>query len=108
VSPLEVGDSERAMVKVVIEEGPQFRIAKIAITGGGFAPAELAALEKLFVFKSGDVFNRSTIAAARERMVAKIVEGGRANPAVSVLTKIDKAKRTIDLTFEVEAAPRSR
>jgi outer membrane protein assembly factor BamA len=49
------------------------------------------------------VFSRSAIVAGRQRVSAKLAKDGMADANVLPLTKVDLDKKTIDLTFEIEA-----
>jgi outer membrane protein insertion porin family len=85
-------------VVFAVEEGPQFKLGAIKVTGD-VTDAERATYLKLFGVKQGDVFSRTAISDGRKRVVDAI---GKPNADVLPLTKVDIAKRTIELTLEVQ------
>jgi hypothetical protein len=80
-----------------ITEGGQFRIGKVAIAGlpAMDAARELAKLKA----RHGDIFARNVVGDDRDALYQRI---GR---WVSERTVLDKEHKTIDVTFEVKAAP---
>jgi outer membrane protein assembly factor BamA len=90
----------RSAVVFAIEEGPQFRLGAVTMTGD-VTDAERSTYLKLFGPKQGDVFNRSAIVAGRKRVVDAIVASGKPNAEVNPLSNVDLPKRTIDLALEV-------
>ncbi|MCW5804578.1 MAG: hypothetical protein KIT31_19565 [Deltaproteobacteria bacterium] len=105
--PVLPSGDKKATLAFVVEEGALFRLGKITVAGPSLAPGEVTALQKVAGVKTGDVFNRSAIVAARDRLAEKVTESGRPTPSVAPITNLDLQKRTIDITFEVSVAPRS-
>lgn len=91
-------DHNPATLTFNIVEGAIYHLAKIEVTGVPAADAKrLLALGHL---RSGALFNRSEIAAARDKMMSALVA---AHPKVNVLplTKVDPVKHTVALAFEI-------
>ncbi len=86
-----------------IEEGPQFRIGTIKVTG--IPDAEHARNLALFGVKRGDLFSRTAIANGRQRIIDALVATGHRGAEVTPLTKVDTPRRTIALTLEILTGP---
>jgi outer membrane protein insertion porin family len=90
-----------AAVTFTIDEGDVFTVGTMHATSLG-APYEKELLEKVVHARPKQVFSRGTIVGDIERVKAffaaknKVVE-------VTPLTEIDPKKKTIDLTFKIEA-----
>jgi len=79
---------DRLIVDVPIVEGPRFRLGRVATNYAIGVPLGV---------ETGEVFDRSKIAAARDRLQEMT---GAAS--VMPMTKLDSVHETIDLTFELE------
>jgi outer membrane protein insertion porin family len=86
----------KAVVVYKITEGPVFKLGAITITG--LADKTLA---KKLPIKTGDIFNRSKIVAARSAVEDAAKAVGIHDPMVLPLTKVELDKKLIELTFEV-------
>jgi outer membrane protein insertion porin family len=95
-------DRSRVLIRVVVEEGDVFRVGKIAF--GGTLAANSMRYGAALGFRHGDVFDRSQVMSAIEKINALLASEG-ARTVVVPVTEIDAEKRTIDLTFEPSKEP---
>ena len=82
-----------------ISEGDQFRVGKLDVTGVSAADAKKYLA--LVGVKSKDIFSRSAIVAGVQKITEAVHANGMTTANVLPLTKLDTAKKTIDLTLEV-------
>ena len=80
--------THRLVVDVTVEEGPQFRLGELAITGLGEQDA--AALRKKWTLKPGDIYDDSFIQQFRRENGTKTVQ-------LTLEPSIDAARKVIDL-----------
>jgi len=90
-------DGSRVAIHVPVEEGPIFRIG--AISFGGEMAANAVKYRAALGFASGDVFDRSKVMAAIEKLNALRVSEG-ATGAVTPETQLHVEKQTVDLVFQ--------
>lgn len=92
-------------VTIPIEEGPVFTMGPVAVTGEliGSAKANLAMVR----VRPGATFSRARIANDREALSNFYQDQGYAYANVVPATKIDAARKTIGLTFEITRGKRS-
>jgi outer membrane protein insertion porin family len=99
-------DKRWVYVTIHVEEGPQYTIGDISLSGDviGEGPVEdrEAELLKLVKSESGEVFNRLTLAQDVERLVARYSEDGYAFANVIPLPKQDREKLTVDVRFDIQ------
>ncbi len=94
-------DRTRVAIHVSVQEGDVFRVGKVAFAVPMNANA--ARYGAVLGFGQGDVFSRSRVVAAIERLQSlRLAEGGVGS--IEPVTVIDAEKRTIDLTFQVSAS----
>lgn len=96
-------DAAASSITIPVEEGDTFAIGEVTVTGalvGGMR----ANRDRLGV-RAGELFSRSRIAADRERLQAYYEDRGYAFANVLPLTKVDAARRTIALAWEVTPGP---
>ena len=98
-----VGEPKISATEIVIpiEENEVFTIGSVAVTGD-VAPRMKARHRDSLRVKPGVRFSRTQIADDRTALSRYYEERGYAYVNVLPLTKIDIAKRTIGLTFEIE------
>ncbi len=97
-------DYTQVFVTINMEEGAQFHISQIKFSGETILkPEELKTLVKI---KEGDLFSRSKIIAAMNRLRDRLSEEGYAFAQVEPLTKFDDDKHTVTLDFRVEPKDR--
>ena len=93
-------------ITIPIDEGPIFTLGAVTATGELIGD-EHANLAKVRV-RSGSVFSRAMIARDRESLIAYYKDHGYPNASVEPLSKIDPARTTIDLDFEIVRATNKR
>lgn len=93
-------DRSRVAIHVPVQEGDVFRVGEVAFA----APmnANAARYGAALGFGPGDVFSRSKVMAAIERLQGlRLAEG--ATGSIEPVTVVDAEKRTINLTFQASA-----
>jgi outer membrane protein insertion porin family len=95
----------RDAVTISIEEGPVFTMGPVAVTGEliGSAKANLAMVR----VRPGVTFSRTRIANDRETLSNFYQDQGYAYANVTPVTKVDTARKTIGLTFEITRGKRA-
>lgn len=89
----------RATITFTIEEGDLFKLGAVTIKG---AEAKLAKRYlRLAVIKKGDVFSRSAIRDAANRVRDAAREDGQQNAEVLPMTAVDLKAKTIGITLEI-------
>jgi outer membrane protein insertion porin family len=124
VGPAEIEFSSaqnKVFIHIPIEEGPRYRISRIAVAPGdghkllgsdklnlrsaaGDAKADaeiLAAHLKLVKSRAGEWFNRSRMARDLQTLTTRYRDMGYAHANVIPFTQIDDEKRTIDVEFRI-------
>ena len=96
----------KTAIVVEVEEGPTFTIEHILVTGDP-TMAQRAKHLKAMRTRKGQLFSRTKIADDRERLSRYYEDLGYAFVNVLPLTKVDLARRTITLTFEVTVGKRT-
>jgi outer membrane protein insertion porin family len=94
-------DRTRVAIHVSVQEGDVFRVGAVAFA----APMNANATRygAVLGFGQGDVFSRTKVMAAIERLQSlRLAEGGAGS--IEPVTVIDAEKRTIDLTFQLSAS----
>jgi outer membrane protein insertion porin family len=97
--------SSRDAVTIPIEEGPVFTMGAVAVTGELIGSAK-ANLRRVRV-RPGVTFSRIMIANDREALSDFYQDQGYAYVNVLPLTKLDLARKTIGLTFEISRGKRA-
>ena len=90
-------DGKSLAVTIAVHEGPVYRIGKVAFVGA--LAADQATYLKLLGQKSGDVFNRSLLLQAFERIQAMHAKLGKPVKDISPETELDPEKKTVALTI---------
>jgi outer membrane protein insertion porin family len=88
-------------IRIPIEENERFTLGNLVIAGDA-SPRQRARHHDALQIRPGDIFSRTALAAERERLSRYYQERGYAYVNVLPLTKIDIAKQTIAVTFEIE------
>ena len=89
----------RATITFAIEEGDRFKLGAIVVKG--VEPKLAKRYERVATIKKGDVFSRSAIRDAANRVREAARQDGQPNAEVLPLTAVDPAAKTIGITFEV-------
>ena len=100
---VQIGEPKIGATEIIIPvtENEVFTIGSVAITGDP-APRMKARHHDALTTRQGMLFSRTQIGKDRERLARYYEERGYAYVNVLPLTKVDIAKRTIALTFEIE------
>ncbi|HUJ58881.1 MAG TPA: POTRA domain-containing protein [Kofleriaceae bacterium] len=88
---------QHAALVLAIDEGEQFRVGALAVTGVADPRPYVAALG----VKSGELFDRSAMNAAMHRLEDVARAHGIARPEVQPQSLVDGGKHAIDVTFAI-------
>ena len=97
-------DKRDMYVDANIKEGAVYKVADIKLLGKLVLPE--ATLRQLVFLKSGDTFNRAAIESSTKAIKAILANLGYAYAKVTPIPKLDKEKRTVDVTLYVEPGDR--
>lgn len=87
-----------------MHEGEQFTLKDIDLLGD--FPVEKAELRDLIELEQGDIFSRTKIKQATDRILDVLGEEGYAFANVNPIPELDQENKTVDLTFTVEPGNR--
>ena len=93
-------DRRSMYIDASVKEGNTYKIADVKLLGTLILPE--ATIRQLVYVKPGDLFNRSAIEASTKSIKAILSNIGYAYAKVTPIPKLDKDKRTVDLTLFVE------
>jgi len=93
----------RATIRIVVVEGPQFKVGGVDVTGNSVLPQE--EIRKRIEMKSGDVFSRSKLRESVKGITDLYSAIGRASADVTPTTSQDTPARVINLVFEIQEGP---
>ncbi len=93
-------DRKGLIITIGITEGPQFRTGAIGFKGDLLESED--ALRKNLKLKSGDIFNRSLLRKDIFTLTDIYADKGYAFANVTPLSKMDEAKKTIDITYDFD------
>lgn len=93
-------DKSGLEVTIGITEGEQFRTGELDFSGDLLESKEL--LKSKLKLEKGEVFSRGVLRGDVFTLTDLYADKGYAYTNVSPLSKVDQAKRTIDITFEFE------
>jgi outer membrane protein insertion porin family len=96
-------DKARVIVKIVVTEGPQFRVGGVDITGNNVVPVE--EIRRRIKFKSGDVFSRGKVRESLNAILALYGTIGRASADVNPQTSQDVPNRLVNITYDIVEGP---
>ena len=101
VKPAEVSliNDEYFDVIIEIDEGPQYRVGKIGVSGDLMRPQEQ--LVGMVSLKPGGVYSRAKLRESIETLTDLYANSGYANVDVAPLTRKDKKLLLIDITLDV-------
>ena len=97
-------DRRSMYIDASVKEGDTYKIADVKLLGTLILPE--ATIRQLVYVKPGDLFNRSAIEASTKSIKAILSNIGYAYAKVTPIPKLDKDKRTVDLTLFVEPGQR--
>jgi outer membrane protein insertion porin family len=93
----------RAIIRIAVVEGPQFRTGAVDITGNNVLPAE--DIRRQILLKPGEVFSRSGVRDSIRRTVDLYGSIGRASADVTPQITQETAERRVNVTFEINEGP---
>jgi outer membrane protein insertion porin family len=88
-------------VTIKIDEGPQFDVGAVSVTGENL-PGEPALLTKGLDTTKGDTFRASALREDAQKLTERLSEDGYAFATVEPQTSINDEARTVDVAFQVE------
>src|SRR5262245_14971194 len=93
----------RAIIRIPVVEGPQFRVGGIDITGTRVLPGE--GIRRRITLAPGDVFSRGKLRDSTKAITDLYSAIGRASADVNPEVNQDLPNRKINLTFEIVEGP---
>ena len=86
-------------ITIAIDEGAQYRVGKIDVSGDIIFPKE-EILEK-FKLSSGDVFSRKKMRKTISALTTMYGDRGYANAEFDPVTNVDEEKKTVDINMKI-------
>ncbi len=100
-----IAPDKRAMyIDASIKEGEIYKVADVKLLGELILPEKT--MRQLVFVKEGETFNRGAIEESTKAIKAVLANIGYAYAKVTPIPKLDKDKRTVDLTMYVEPGQR--
>ncbi|KRE87732.1 outer membrane protein assembly factor BamA [Rhodanobacter sp. Soil772] len=100
-----IAPDKRAMyIDASIKEGEIYKVADVKLLGELILPEKT--MRQLVFVKAGETFNRAAVEASSKAIKAVLANIGYAYAKVTPIPKLDKEKRTVDLTLYVEPGQR--
>ena len=97
-------DKREMYIAASIKEGEIYKVSDVHLLGKLILPEET--LRKLVFVKTGDTFNRAAVEATSDAIKGILANIGFAYAKVTPVPKLDKDKRTVDMTFYIEPGQR--
>ncbi len=97
-------DKRFMYIDASIKEGEIYKVADVKLLGTLILPE--TTLRQLVFLKTGDTFNRAAIENSTKAIKAILANIGYAYAKVTPIPKLDKDKRTVDVTLYVEPGQR--
>jgi outer membrane protein insertion porin family len=97
-------DKKKVFVKVVVDEGPIFKVRGVAITGECFG--QKPTIEKLVLIKPGQVFSRKKVVEAKERIDKFLSNQGYALATVDIIPDVDEQNHTVFINLNISPGKR--
>jgi outer membrane protein insertion porin family len=96
-------EKARATVRIVVVEGPQFKVGGIDVTGNSVLPVE--EIRRRIQMKTGDVFSRSKLRDSVTGITDLYSAIGRASADITPSTMQDLPNRLVNVAFEITEGP---
>jgi len=93
----------RAIVRIVIVEGPQFKVGGVDVTGNTLLPIE--EIQRRIQFKPGEIFSRTKLRDSVKGITDLYSAIGRAAADVTPNTMQDIPNRVMNVVFEIVERP---
>lgn len=97
-------DKRSMYIDASVKEGEIYKVADVKLLGDLILPEKT--MRKLVFIKKGETFNRAAIEASTKAIKSVLANIGYAYAKVTPIPKLDKEKRTVDLTMYVEPGQR--
>jgi outer membrane protein insertion porin family len=97
-------DKRSMYIDASIKEGEFYKVSDVKLLGDLILPEKT--MRQLVFVKDGDTFNRGAIEASSKAIKAVLANIGYAYAKVTPIPKLDKEKRTVDLTMYIEPGQR--
>jgi outer membrane protein insertion porin family len=96
-------ENARATIRVVVVEGPQFKVGGVDVIGNAVLPQE--EIRRRLQLRTGDVFSRSRLRDSVTGIVDLYSAIGRAAADVTPSTMQDIPNRLVNVVFEIAEGP---
>ncbi|HEV8530399.1 MAG TPA: outer membrane protein assembly factor BamA, partial [Methylomirabilota bacterium] len=96
-------EKARATIRIVVVEGPQFKVGGVDVTGNAVLPIE--EIRKRIELKTGDVFSRAMLRDTVKGITDLYSAVGRASADVTPNTLQDIPGRLVNIVFEINEGP---
>ena len=93
----------RAVIRIVVVEGPQFKVGGVDVTGTAVLPVE--EIKRRIKLTPGDVFSRSKLRDSTKAITDLYSAIGRASADVTPEIVQDIPNRKVNITFEISEGP---
>src|SRR6185503_15190542 len=93
----------KAVVRVVVVEGPQFKVGGVDVTGTAVLPVE--EIKRRIKLAPGDVFSRSKLRDSTKAITDLYSAIGRASADAIPEIVQDNANRKVNITFDISEGP---
>ncbi|MEO7066702.1 MAG: outer membrane protein assembly factor BamA [Rhodanobacter sp.] len=97
-------DKRDMYIAASIKEGEVYKVSDVKLLGNLILPE--ATMRQLVYVKKGQTFNRAAVEASTKSIKGILANIGYAYAKVTSIPKLDKEKRTVDLTLYVEPGQR--
>jgi outer membrane protein insertion porin family len=98
-----IADENGMVVSVTIEEGDQFRVGALDVTGD--STVDIDGLRDLLQLQEGDIFNRSHLTEDVARLTEHYTNKGFYFANVVPLSNLSDQEQTVDVIFQVTKGP---
>src|SRR6266566_6133322 len=96
-------EKARSTIRIVVVEGPQFKVGGVDVMGNAVLPLE--EIRKRVELKTGDVFSRTKLRDSVKGITDLYSAVGRASADVSPNTLQDTPGRLVNIVFEINEGP---
>jgi outer membrane protein insertion porin family len=96
-------DKQSMYITISVDEGPQYRLGRVDVTGDLLAPREVF-LARVSV-KTGEIFNRSKLSDDLQKLTDYYKDRGYAYVNATPSTPVNEKERTVDVLFEIQKGP---
>ena len=96
-------EQARATIRIVVVEGPQFKVGGVDVTGNSVLPVE--EIRRRIQLRTGEVFSRGKLRDSVSGITDLYSAIGRASADVTPSTMQDTPNRLVNITFEIMEGP---